>query len=106
MRLPCARRRAARLAGRPQPGEQPDGLPGVRQRLVRDRARPSLLSPAADAIQVALEAPDGTMVDGSSGAQVVTTEGYQTLRVALDPTVVATPAGTWIAQPAQASDAS
>ena len=54
-----------------------------------------VLSPAADAIDVVLEAPDGTLVDGSSGAEVAVGEEHQLVRVALAPPLL--PAGRWLA---------
>jgi hypothetical protein len=55
-----------------------------------------VLSPAADLFTVKLEAPGGDTVDGSSGADLVLTREYQTLRVALPSPAVSGPsAGTW-----------
>jgi len=55
-----------------------------------------VLSDAANLLTVTLEAPDGSTVDGSSGADLVLSEQYQTLRVALpSPVVAASSAGTW-----------
>lgn len=55
-----------------------------------------VLSDAANLLTVTLEAPDGSTVDVSSGADLVRAEQYQTLRVALPSPVVAVPnAGTW-----------
>ena len=42
-----------------------------------------VLGDAANLLTVLLEAPDGSTLDGSSGADLVLTEQYQTLRVAL-----------------------
>jgi hypothetical protein len=57
-----------------------------------------VLSTAADALDVKLEAPDGSVVDGTSGATLVTTENFQTLRLSLPtPSVPGPTAGTWVA---------
>jgi hypothetical protein len=58
-----------------------------------------VLSPAADALSITLEGPDGKAFDGGNGADLVTTEKYQTLRLALNPPVVpGQTAGTWRAR--------
>jgi hypothetical protein len=55
-----------------------------------------VLSPAANLLTVSLEAPSGDPVDGSSGADLVLTPEYQTLRLALPSPAVSGPtAGTW-----------
>ena len=55
-----------------------------------------VLGDAANLLTVLLEAPDGSTLDGSSGADLVLTEQYQTLRVALpSPVVAGSNAGTW-----------
>jgi hypothetical protein len=55
-----------------------------------------VLSPAAAALVVTLEAPDGSTFSGTIGADQVTTEQYQTLRLGLRPPAFPTsPAGTW-----------
>jgi len=55
-----------------------------------------VLGDPANLFTVTLEAPDGSMLDGSSGADLVLTEQYQTLRVALpSPAVAGSSAGTW-----------
>jgi hypothetical protein len=55
-----------------------------------------VLSPAADVVKVSLEAPGGETVDGSSGADLVRTRDYQTLRLWLPTPAVSGPtAGTW-----------
>jgi hypothetical protein len=55
-----------------------------------------VLSDAADLISVVLEAPGGDTVDGSSGADLVSTPQYQTLRLGLPSPAISGPsAGTW-----------
>jgi hypothetical protein len=55
-----------------------------------------VLSPAANLLTVTLEAPGGDTVNGSSGADLVLTPEYQTLRLALPSPAVSGPtAGTW-----------
>lgn len=55
-----------------------------------------VLSPAANVLAVRLETPGGDMVDGSSGADLVLTREYQTLRLALPSPALSGPsAGTW-----------
>ncbi len=62
------------------------------------RADVIVLSPAAEVLDVTLEAPDGSTVTGSTGAVLVRAPSFQTLRLALPTPAVAGPtAGTWVA---------
>lgn len=57
-----------------------------------------VLSPAAEALDIQLEAPDGTIIDATNGAELVASATYQTLRVNLSKlSKPQDPAGRWLA---------
>lgn len=80
---------------------QPGGQAVVPYDLTATETRTDVivLSPAAEILVVTLEAPDGTLIDALTGAQLVEHDSYQTLRLRLAPPAVPGQiAGRWRVQ--------